>query len=126
MRRFALMCAACCLSANVVSGQVDSTRRLDTMKVTASAPRALTLRNTFDERRLRGFGRFYDSTELRKRSIAHASDLLQAEQGIAVVRPPICTPRGRPGDPNVHHNNCVTQVSTRIAVTRGFCAMKIM
>lgn len=126
MRAPLLALAVGLLFTQEAAAQSDTTRKLDTMRVVADAPRALTLRNTFDDRRLRGFGHFYDSTSLRQRAIAHASDLLQGEQGITVVRPPMCTPRGSSRDPNVHHNNCVTQVSTRIAVTRGFCAVKLM
>src|SRR4051794_31906398 len=100
--------------------------KIDTLKVTAEgSPRLRTGRDAFDERRRFGFGRFYDSTELKSRASAHVSDLLQGEHGIAVIRPPMCTAPGSPRDPNVHHNNCVTSAATRVAVTKGFCGVKI-
>jgi hypothetical protein len=101
--------------------------RLDTMKVTETASsRVANGRDAFDERRLRGFRHFYDSTELRKRSVAHLNDLLQGEQSMAVVRPPLCTAPGNKTNPDVHHYNCVSSAATRIAVTRGLCAMKVL
>ena len=101
--------------------------RLDTMKV-IDHTRTLVggVRGGFYERQYKGFGHFFDSTDLRKNGAPRVADLLQTQQGINLTRPPMCTGAGAPNDPNVHHNNCVSSVSTRVAVTHGLCAMKIL
>lgn len=121
-----LSCVMLGTSARAQAGSPPPAK-LDTVKTTDRAPgRVLVGRDAFDERRYRGFGHFYDSTELSKRSVAHLDGLLQGENGLAVVRPPICTPPGPAMNPNIHHNNCVTSSAARVAVTRGFCAMKLL
>jgi hypothetical protein len=96
----------------------QSALALDTVKV-AETHRPLTGRLAFSDRRARGFGRFMDSTELRRVPDLKLSTLLTSELGIIPVMPPVCYLTGR-------RNNCVGSQSARVAVGRGLCALKVM
>jgi hypothetical protein len=101
---------------NFTLGQ--SATALDTVRVSDSH-RPLTGRTAFYDRKARGFGRFMDSTELRKLPDLRMATVLQSEFGLFPVAPPVCSLTGR-------RNNCVGSVSTRVAVGRGLCALKVI
>jgi hypothetical protein len=58
---------------------------LDPIEVTGRTPPPAGLRGGFEERRAMGFGRFMDSTELRRSEHMHLSDLMR-RHGIEIVR----------------------------------------
>jgi hypothetical protein len=73
-------------------------QELEPVEVTARPPRPRGIgREGFEERRALGFGRFFDSTDMRKAEHRRLSDVLQGVRGLSVVRYRDCTtpPGGR-------------------------------
>jgi hypothetical protein len=71
----------------------EGAQQLDPVEVKAlpAAPRGIG-REAFEERRRMGFGRFIDSTELRRNEQRRASDLLRGIPGVRMVRYRECDP----------------------------------
>jgi len=73
----------------------EGAQQLDPVEVKAlpSAPRGIG-REAFEERRRMGFGKFIDSTELRRNEQRRVSDLLRGIAGLRMVRFRECDPPG--------------------------------
>lgn len=93
---------------------------LDTMRVVGITPENNRALDLFAQHRIRGFGSFFDSTDIRRRELAKLSDFLQGVTGVTVVQPPLCIPMG------VRYNNCSITAAKRVAVSGNRCAMRIM
>lgn len=73
----------------------------------------------FEERRLLGFGKYIDSTELRRSEHRHLQDLLRGIAGVAIVPAPPCA-RPASGNRSVQLRqqfNCVSDRLARYAVS---------
>jgi hypothetical protein len=87
---------------------------LDPIEVTARPPAPRGLREGFEERRAMGFGRFIDSTELRRNQHLRLADMLRRHRvGVVRIRDMSVAPRER----------WITVAANR---RKGDCVMKVI
>ncbi|MEO8620987.1 MAG: carboxypeptidase regulatory-like domain-containing protein [bacterium] len=95
---------------------------LDTVSVTARSSARGNGLAAFEERRRKGFGKFIDSTELKKNENRRLGDMMASMQGVTLVAPPMCSLTG------LRYPRCVLSGNARVAFSnrgRG-CAMQVL
>ncbi|MGH7678516.1 MAG: carboxypeptidase regulatory-like domain-containing protein [Gemmatimonadaceae bacterium] len=107
-------------------------QRLDTIAVPARRARGIG-RDGFAERRAMGFGKFLDSTTLRRNEHRRLSDLLP-DQGVRIIIPPQCSAqslrrRGPNAQPPIAPPFCDVNPNKRVAISassRDACPLQVI